>query len=147
MGQRRSVRLAERKGTGMEGAVEGLLALRGGRGARPSPAPEQSGGGEAMSSETGCHVDATPAWDPGLMSDEEGDGAPGPSGQQAAQPLSESDSEPQPGPGADAEDRRSDRDQGGDAWMQSGQRAWWTPGEPWTCIWHSFTSGIPVPLF
>lgn len=89
-----------------EEAAASLLALRRPGGAGPSLATEQSGAGDAIASETGCHVDATPAWDPPPMSDEEGDGAPGPSGHQAAAALSESDSEPQPGPSADAEDRQ-----------------------------------------
>ena len=128
MSPRRSKRLEGRQPMSTEEAVAGLLALKRPGGAGPSLATEQSGAGEAIASGTGCHVDATPAWDPPPMSDEEGDGAPGPSGHQAAAALSESDSEPQPGPGADAEDRQSDRDEGGHDWMHSGQTARWIPG-------------------
>ena len=131
MSPRRSQRLEGRQPMSTEEAAAGLLALKRHGGAGPSLATEQSGAGEAIASGTGCHVDATPAWDPAPMSDEEGDGAPGPSGHQAAYALSGSDSEPQlpqPGPGADAEDRQSDRDEGGHDWMHSTQTARWIPG-------------------
>ena len=115
MGERQSQRLKRRRGVTEEEKAAGTLvdmAIVGGVGA--SRGPQQSGAGRMlMPSEPCCDMDATPPSGLLSMSDEEGDGAPGPSGWQAAQ-QSTSDAEPEAGPepAAAVEDRAPDTERG-----------------------------------
>lgn len=74
-----------------------------------------------------CQVDATPLGALLPMRDEEGDGAPGSSGQQAAQ---QSDAEPGPGPEPAAGDRQSDPDQRVNGRRQSRRSPYGRKGKP-----------------
>lgn len=127
MAERRSSRLAGRRPmTEVEAATE-LLALAGLGVAQERSISEQSGRGEGRSSRTGSHGGATPPGDPFPMSDEEGDGDPGPSGLQAAEYAELATAQAE----AEAEERESNEDQGGQDHRHSRHAgtAGWRPGE------------------
>ena len=124
-GERQSVRLKRRRGVTAEEEAAGTLAdMADVGGAGASRGPQRSGAGDVMMpSEPCCDMDATPPRGLLPMSDEEDDGAPGPSGWQAAEPStpdaepSTPDAEPEAGPepaAAAAEDRAPGSEQGAD---------------------------------